>query len=116
MKPEIRKSGIVFQLVDQELKKIQERVQKDSTESKEPNLLKSLKLETTLGNLKSQFDSINVDKLSDGKKNACMHGMQMNHQHQVYVDFRFIILKKSIFDINVLMVACMQARKEEMKW
>jgi hypothetical protein len=69
MKPEIRKSGTAFQLVDDELKKIQDRIQHDSKEAIEPDLLENLKLDSVLDNLKSQLDKTDPHKLSADQKN-----------------------------------------------
>jgi len=69
MKPEIRKSGTAFQLVDDELKKIQEKIQRDSKESEEPDLLENLKLNAALDNMLSLLDKVDISKLSADQNN-----------------------------------------------
>lgn len=68
LKPKIRKSGTIFQLVDDELRKIQTRIQKDAHEGEEPDLLKSLRLKSLLTDLESKLQQIDVKKLSKIEK------------------------------------------------
>lgn len=69
MKPEIRKSGTAFQLVDQELKKIHKRIELDSTETKEPDLLKSLRLDVILEGFETGLGKIEKGKLTKERQN-----------------------------------------------
>lgn len=86
LKPEIRKSGTIFQLVDDELKNIQKRIQEGSIESKEPDLLRSLKLETVLSDLRSQLERVDQKKLSkDEKKVVQSYSKQLEKSEDRYI-------------------------------
>lgn len=69
MKPEIRKSGTAFQLVDEELKELHKRIEQDSTETKEPDLLKSLKLDIILEEFENDLKKIETFKFTEEQQN-----------------------------------------------
>jgi len=72
MKPEIRKSATIFQYADDEIEKIHDKIQQDSTETDEPDLLKSLDLLDFINSLDSRIQNINVSKLHEDQKT--IHG------------------------------------------
>lgn len=86
LRPEIRKAGIFFQSVDEELKKIEKRLGQHATDEEEPDLPESLRIEQILEELKQKLQSVNTEKLSDLQKKAFdKQGQKIESQKAKYL-------------------------------
>jgi hypothetical protein len=68
LKPEIGKSGTFFQLSDDEVRQIKEKIDQNATNIDEPDFLKSLGVDKILTELKEKIDAIDTLKISDDEK------------------------------------------------
>ena len=103
LKPKIRKSATVFQLVDTELEKIRGKVEQSAIESEEPNLLATLGLDETLKKLKLELEKIDSNKLKNDKKISYQKQLnQLNKLQNEYIRLssEWRTLRKDIEDVK----------------